>query len=284
MQKIVDTESPLLEILAGMAPGSSKTTLRSWLKEERVAVDGQVVKRGDILLKKGQKVTVGAKVQYIGENIRIIYQDAHLIAIDKPSGMLSVATAFEKGETAHALLKGHFHPRKVYVVHRLDQDTSGVILFALSEKGYEGLKQLFEKHDIERSYCAIVEGIVKPEKGTWQSFLYEDSQYMVHSTPNADEGSLAITHYRVENHTSRFSRLILNLETGKKNQIRVHCQDHGHPVVGDKKYGAGTDSGNRLCLHAQSIAFVHPVTGKKMRFSSPVPEVFNRLVKEKNNA
>ena len=158
------------------------------------------------------------------------------------------------------------------------------MLFALSEQGYQGLKDLFAKHDIERCYCAIVEGRMPTPSGSWQSYLYEDSQYVVHSTPNAEVGSLAITHYQVQNSTPRFTRLTLSLETGRKNQIRVHCKDHGYPVVGDKKYGAATDPLHRLCLHAQLIAFVHPVTGKKMRFSSAPPATFERLVKEKSNS
>ncbi len=282
MHAVIEKDSLLLDALVALAPTSSKTTLRSWLKEGRVSVDGQSAKRADIPLTKGQVVTVSAKAQFVADKIRIVYEDEHLIAIDKPSGLLSVATAFEKGETVHALLKKHFHPRKVFVVHRLDQDTSGVMLFALSDKGYHGLKALFEKHDIERSYCAIVEGRMPTAKGTWQSYLYEDGQYLVHSTPNAEEGRIAITHYRQENVTPRFTRLTLTLETGRKNQIRVHCQDHGYPVVGDKKYGAATDPLHRLCLHAQLIAFTHPVTGKMMRFTSPPPAIFERLVKEKS--
>jgi 23S rRNA pseudouridine1911/1915/1917 synthase len=283
MQHIANSDASLLDILAKLAPQSSKTTLRSWIKEGRVAINGRKAKRGDEIVASGQKVTVGAKVQFLEDNLRILYEDEHLVAIDKPEGMLSVATAFEKGKTAHALLKDWYRPRKVFVVHRLDQETSGVMLFALSEEAYQGLKDIFESHEIERSYCAIVQGKVSPPSGIWQSYLYEDANYVVHSTDDPEKGRLAITHYRVLNSSPRYTRLELKLETGRKNQIRVHCSDHSHPVVGDSKYGATANPLKRLCLHAQLIAFIHPVTGKKMHFSSPLPETFDRLIKEKGS-
>ena len=150
MQHILTEDSlPLLDALAKMAPDSSKTTLRSWIKEERVTIDGNIAKRADESVVKGQKITVESKKQFIDGKIRIVYEDAHFVAIEKPEGVLSVATVFDKTETAHAILKRHYHPRKVHVVHRLDQDTSGVMLYALSEQGYNGLKALFEKHDIK---------------------------------------------------------------------------------------------------------------------------------------
>lgn len=277
MQKIVQEQKSLLTILSQMAPDSSKTTLRSWIKEGRITVDDEVIKRGDTDVAKGQKVAILSKKPHVEHKLSIIYEDDHLVAIDKPTGMLSVATAFEKQETAYSLLKNHYAPRKVQVVHRIDQDTSGVMLFALSDKGYEGLKGLFESHDIERSYCAIVEGRVAQHQGTWQSYLYEDANYVVHSSQNPAKGIIAITHYQVVAATPHYSRLLLRLETGRKNQIRVHCQEHGHPIVGDKKYGATSDPVKRLCLHAASLAFIHPVTGKVLSFVSPVPKAFDRL-------
>jgi len=281
MHYTAQEDSPLLDILALLAPQSSKTTLRSWIKESRVTINGRLAKRADETVSAGQKVEVGSKSVFVDDNLRIVYEDDHLVAIEKPEGLLSVATAFETGNTAHAVLKKWYRPRKVYVVHRLDQETSGVMLFALSEKGYHGLKALFEKHDIERSYCAIVQGRVSPPAGTWQSYLYEDPNYKVHSTDEPEKGRIATTHYRVVNSSPRYSRLELKLETGRKNQIRVHCADHHYPVVGDSKYGSTANPIKRLCLHAQLIAFIHPVTEKKLRFQSTVPESFDRLIKGK---
>lgn len=278
MKTNVEKEQSLLDQLIALAPQSSKTTLRSWIKEGRVLVNGTTIKRADTQVFPGQVVSVGSKVQLVENKLRIIYEDSHLIAVDKEAGMLSVSTAFEKHDTVHALLKKHFSPRKVYVVHRLDQDTSGVIVFALSDAAYKGLKKLFAAHTIERSYCAIVEGELPQASGTWESYLYEDSLYKVHSTDDPSKGELAITHFQTEGKSAKYSRLKLTLETGKKNQIRVHCQDHGVPVAGDKKYGAITDPLKRLCLHAETLAFVHPITDKEMHFSSPIPPGFNRKV------
>lgn len=278
MQIVSSENELLLNIVIKIAPDSSKTTLRSWIKEGRVTVDDQVVKRADCQVNKGQVVAIGNRQHFAERRLHILYEDDHLVAIEKPEGLLSVATTFEKEETAHSLLKKHYYPRKVQVVHRIDQDTSGVMLFALSEKGYEGLKALFESHDIKRSYCAIVEGKVTPSHGTWQSYVYEDANYVVHSSQNKEKGSIAITHYRVSSVSPCYSCLILTLETGRKNQIRVHCQDCGHSVVGDKKYGSSLNPIKRLCLHAASLAFVHPISGKELEFISPIPKSFQKLV------
>jgi len=277
MHLILKEDTYLLDVLIAMAPQCSKTTLRSWLKDGRVTVDGGVVKVGSTLVTLGQKVCVESKPQLIANKIRVIYEDNDLIAVEKPTGMLSVSTAFETSDTVFALLKATFRPRTVYVVHRLDQDTSGVMLFALSEKAFIRLKEIFAAHDIERKYCAIVEGHMAEPKGSWQSYLYEDANYKVHTTNDPEKGRLAITHFKALNSTSKFSRLELTLETGRKNQIRVHCRDAGHAVVGDKKYGSSTDPIKRVCLHAFLLALNHPVTEKPLRFTSPIPSTFDRL-------
>jgi 23S rRNA pseudouridine1911/1915/1917 synthase len=283
MQINAPNDDSLINILACLSPESSKTTLRSWIKDGRVYIDDVPAKRADQPVAKDQIVSLGNKQRFADQNkkLKILYEDRHLVAIDKPEGLLSVATAFQKEETAHALVKAYYAPKKVYVIHRIDQDTSGVMLFGLSEEGYEGLKILFEKHDIERSYCAIVEGRLEQQSGTWSSYLYEDPAYRVHSTDDPEKGKMAITNYTVDDASPYYSRLTLKLETGRKNQIRVHCQDAGHSIVGDKKYGAVSDPIKRLCLHAASLGFIHPVTDKQMRFTSPLPEEFYRLVPRK---
>lgn len=268
----------LLEALHQISPQSSKNTLRSWIKEGRVEVDDATVKNPSILVLKNQQVTVGQRKKILRSGIPILYEDQDFVIVDKPTGLLSVATAFEKGETVHAFLKEHYHPRKVFVVHRLDQDTSGVIVFALNQAVHDKLKDLFEAHAIERSYTAIVEGQLSVSSGTWQSYQYEDSQYVVHETQDETKGRLAITHFKAIAFSKRYTQVQLQLETGRKNQIRVHCQSAGHPVVGDKKYGAHSNPLKRLCLHAHLLAFQHPFTKKQLRFESPIPEEFYRLV------
>lgn len=274
------TNTTLLEALGQLAPKSSKTTLRSWLKDGRVTINGKTHKIATTPVLEGQNIEVNPKpARVLEEGLKIIYEDDHIVAIDKPEGMLSVSTNFEKGKTAHALLKNKYRPRKVYVVHRLDQDTSGVMIFALSEKAKEALKEVFEKHDIERAYTAIIEGHLEESEGTWKCLLFEDANYFVRKTSNPEKGKMAITHYQVQATNDKFSRLKLELETGRKNQIRVHCQIAGHPIVGDNKYDAVENPIRRLCLHAHLLAFVHPITKKQLRFESPVPEKFKRVIK-----
>lgn len=279
MKYIASKDMSLIEALEKLSPESSKTTLRSWLKEGRVTINGEAAKLSSTPILEGQEISLKARPVIIDEGIRILYEDKHLVVIDKPEGLLSVATNFEKGKTAHGILKDYYRPRKrVFVVHRLDQETSGIMLFALSEESRDKLKKIFEEHAIEREYYAIVEGTVKQPKGKWESFLFEDERYHVHSTNDPVKGQKAISHYVLKAYSSRYSALAITLETGRKNQIRVHCQEAGHPVVGDKKYGAKSNPIKRLCLHARLLAFAHPILKKPMRFESSLPENFERLV------
>lgn len=267
-------DSGLLDLLAKFFPDSSKATLRALISDGRIYIAGVVAKSAKQQVNKGQEIGLKDKVRMVENQIPIVYEDNAIIVINKPEGLLSVSTVFEKAETAHALLKRKYFPRPIYVVHRLDQDTSGVMVFAFSEQSLEGLKKKFLTHDIERRYTAIVEGKLTLQKGTWQSYLHENANYVVKSVEDSEEGELAITHYEVKACNRIYSRLELTLETGKKNQIRVQCQDAGHPIVGDKKYGSRSNPLKRLGLHAHYLAFAHPLTGKKMSFSSPVPDSF----------
>ncbi len=279
MKYKVTKEQTLLEALALLAPDCSKTTLKSFLKNERIHIDGLVQKSATLKVMPGQLITLEDKAKLSDRgDIRIIYQDQHLIAIDKPSGMLTVSTAFEKDKTAHSFLKKSFKPKKIYVVHRLDQDTSGVMIFALSEEAYVNLKKMFELHELDRAYTAIIEGHLETSKGTFSSYLVEDENYVVRETNDRNEGRLAITHYEVLKASRYYSALTLRLETGRKNQIRVHCQNAGHPIVGDKKYGSTINPVKRLCLHAHLLAFDHPITKKKMHFESPLPQELKKLL------
>lgn len=278
MKYIAVSDLNLLDTLSLVSPESSKTTLRSWLKDGRVTVNGVIIKIASSPVLIGQEIVVGGKPRFIEGGIRIYHEDSHLVVIDKPAGLLSVATDYEKEKTAHSILKDHYRPKRVFVIHRLDQDTSGVMLFAFTEEARDKLKAIFEAHDIERVYFAIVEGQVKERSGTWQSYLYEDDFYVVHSTPDPDRGQIAITHYTVISSTKRCTALKLKLETGRKNQIRVHCQDFGHSILGDKKYGASSNPLKRLALHAHVLAFTHPITNKPLRFESAIPTDFQPLI------
>lgn len=282
MKYIAPRNIVLLEALSTLCPESSKTTLRSWIKEGRVRIDEELALTANTQVTEGQTITVGNRKRFLPDNIIILYEDADLVVIDKPSGLLSVASTFDKTETAHAILKKHYPNKKVQVVHRIDQDTSGVMMFALSQEAYDQLKKDFEVHAIERSYTAIVEGKMLSSSGTWKSLLYEDANYVVHITNDPSIGKEAVTHYTVKNHNRYYSWLELNLETGRKNQIRVHCQAAGHSIVGDKKYGATTNPIKRLCLHAHLLGFTHPVTHKKLSFQSLPPREFYRIIEDRS--
>lgn len=278
MKYLTQEQIPLIEALSILSPQSSKRTLKQWVNEGRITINGSVVKK-ERMLQPGDLVALGAKKRFLESGVRLLYEDSDLVIIEKPRGLLSVATDFQTVDTAHAVLKRTYRKRTVHVVHRLDQDTSGVMVFALSEKGREGLKKLFAKHELKREYCAIVEGHFDTAEGTWTSYLYEQPNYKMYVTNDPQKGQIAITHYLVEGVSRRYSRLRLRLETGRKNQIRVQCQEAGHPVVGDEKYGAKTDPIKRLALHAMGLEFIHPVSKKKLTFQSPIPESFKRLVK-----
>lgn len=270
--------TPILELLKELAPDSSNATLRSWIEKGRVTAAGKVVNRSNHPVLAGQEVVVGPRIQFARGDIKILFEDEHLVVLDKPEKLLSVATDFQDQYTAHAILKRRRRPGRVFPVHRLDRDTSGVMMFAYTEAACEALKEQFEKRSIEKIYLAIVEGKMEQKMGRWESFLREDGNYFVASSVGAGS-KLAITEYEVIAQNSRYTALKLKLKTGRKNQLRVHCREAGFPIVGDKKYGAQSNPVKRLCLHARSVAFTHPNLGKRMQIEVPIPEEFPRLVK-----
>lgn len=277
MKYIVPTDMTLFEALSSMAKESSKNSLRGWLRAERIFVNGLVEKNERRQLRPKDEVSLGKKLLYLSEGLRILFEDRDLVVIDKPPGLLSVATDFEKSITAHAILKERFRSQMVYPVHRLDRETSGVMLFAYSERAKDVLKETFASHAIERIYYAVVEGVPPEKKGVWKSLLIEDSAYVVRSSK---EGRIAVTHYEVISSRAGCSLLQLRLETGRKNQIRVHCSEAGFPIVGDEKYGAKTNPFKRLALHAHILGFLHPISQKAMRFQSPFPSCFHKYAEK----
>jgi tRNA pseudouridine32 synthase/23S rRNA pseudouridine746 synthase/23S rRNA pseudouridine1911/1915/1917 synthase len=276
---ISDKEGELLELLKERFPDSSKATLRSWIEHYRVHVDGKPKKLARSPIKKGQQLEVLPKAQVLEGGLEILYSDRHLVAIDKPEGILSVATPQNATYHAHAILKRHFHPGRVFVVHRLDRETSGVMLFARTEQALWALKQELADHTMGREYYAIVEGTLQERSGTWSSRLIEGKDLKMRPTQREGEGELAVTHYHVIEQHRLGALLHLRLETGKKNQIRVHCQMAGHPIVGDDKYGSYLDPCGRLALHAHRLTLVHPVAKKQMRIESSLPESFEAILK-----
>jgi RluA family pseudouridine synthase len=217
------------------------------------------------------------------KGFEVLYEDDHLIVGNKAPGLLTVGALWEREHTVHQLLnkyvrKGNSTSRKrVFVVHRLDQATSGVLMFAKSERVQFLLKEGWK--DVQKTYYAIVHGRMPKSSGTISSYLQEDEDYVVHSSADSGEGRLSHTAYTVERETPRFSLLKIDLLTGRKNQIRVHMADQGHPIVGDDKYGRpGSVRYPRLFLHAKEISFVHPLSHKPLVFTTALPGPFTTLL------
>ncbi len=221
-------------------------------------------------------------IKYIGKGIAIVYEDKYLLVIDKPEGLLTVATEREKDRTAHALITDYIRrgcgrsQKRIYVVHRLDRETSGLLIFAKSEEVKFRLQARWKEND--KKYLTIVHGTCEKDSGTISSYLAEDSAYNVYSTPDSTKGKLAQTEYRVLKRAKNYSLLEVTLLTGRKNQIRVHFAGIGRPIVGDTKYGHENDSQPRMALHARALSFRHPFTGKTLSFTSEIPEFFTTLV------
>ncbi|MGE3953834.1 MAG: RluA family pseudouridine synthase [Parachlamydiales bacterium] len=263
----------LIDHLATLYPDSSRRTLKNWLAGGRVRVNGQVERKATLPI-EGEEVTLGRYEVRPFCGIHILYEDPHLIAISKPAGLLSFPLDTPGSRHALGLLRHHLEEPKIQPVHRLDRETSGVMVFARSERGHEGLDALFEGRNLEREYIAVVEGHLAEDKGTWESLLLERADLSVASHP---KGKRAVTHFEVIGRTPKLSHLRLKLETGRKHQIRVHCSEAGHPVVGDKRYGGSFDPIERLALHAHTLAFNHPVTGKPLHFTAKLPTSFQRV-------
>ena len=279
----VKENSPLMKFLIQNLKNKSRDNIKSLLRNKHIWINNQAVSQFDHPLTPGQQVLIkrkGSPGKEIERKLHIVFEDDHIIVIDKSAGLLSVSTGVE-GETAISILSEYVKKEnpgnKIFVVHRLDRDTSGLLLFSKSERIQSLLQNSWQSSVTERTYYAVVEGVVKKPADTIKTYLYESTAYFMHVTDDPEKGELAITHYKVLKAGRDYSLIEVDLETGKKNQIRVHMQSIGHPVVGDKKYGTGTNPIGRLGLHAGVLAFIHPETRVPMRFVSKMPASFLRL-------
>lgn len=267
----------LLEALRKLYPDSSRRTLQNWLKSGRFSLNGKEILKENTDLEAGD--VLSSKQTFSRPRIPgvpILYEDRHLIAIDKPEGLLSTPLDEEASTKKHALgiLREYYQSDQIFAVHRIDRETSGVLLFARGKASAEKLGAMFEAHDLKRRYSAIIEGNLKEDSGTWACPLLElDNLNVVESV----DGKMAITHFEVYRRSPKYTYINLTLETGKKHQIRAHCKRAGHPVVGDKRYGSKQDPLHRLCLHARSIEFSHPFTKKVLYIESPLHKSFQVL-------
>ncbi|MFB9328416.1 RluA family pseudouridine synthase [Paenibacillus aurantiacus] len=280
-QYAVLEQSELLPFLLLHLKDKGRNAVKSMLARGQIAVNGEVVKLYNHLLQPGATVAVShglivERAPLIG--LRILHEDDDLIVVHKDSGLLSIASDKENELTAYRQLTAHVREAdpasRIFVVHRLDRDTSGVMMFAKSEYVQQQLQNDWQNAVTERSYIALVEGWVKKSEGTVTSWLKESKTLKMYSSPYPNDGQHAVTHYKTLETNKTVSLLEVRLETGRKNQIRVHMEDIGHPIVGDKKYGARLKLLNRLGLHARVLAFVHPTSGESMRFETDIPKSF----------
>lgn len=217
------------------------------------------------------------------KGLTILYEDQDILVINKSNGLLTVSTEREKYKTAHFLLneyvkKGNSRSRnRVFIVHRLDRETSGLLVFAKYEQAKRYLQD--EWASFTKTYLAVVQGTLPEKEGVITSYLLENKAHRVYSVTDAEKGKFAKTGYKVVRASGKFSLLEINLFTGRKNQIRVHFAEKGHPVVGDKMYGKKEKGIKRLCLHAASLSLVHPFTKENMTFETEAPPYFKTLVR-----
>ncbi|NLA87394.1 MAG: RluA family pseudouridine synthase [Clostridiales bacterium] len=281
---IVGEPAKLLDFLLEKLTNKSRNNVKSLLTNKTVSVDGKTVTRHDHPLWKGQTVTIASKAHMLKKQynqLNILYEDDELLAIDKPAGLLSIATDDEKEKTAYRLMTEYVrigNPNgRVFIVHRLDRDTSGVLISAKNERLKLALQSNWNNLVTTRGYTAIVEDMPKERSGQITSWLKETKTHRTYSSSTAGDGREAVTNYRVIKASNNYALLKISIETGRKNQIRVHMKDLCHPIAGDKKYGAKTNPLGRLCLHAELLEFRHPFTDRHMILKSAVPKSFMGL-------
>lgn len=280
----VKKEQEIQVFLTEAFPQNTRSSLKSWLQNRKIQVNGKTISKYNHIVKVGDVVSIvkpviKKKVRYDG--LTILFEDEHLLVIDKVEGLLSIAGQNKEEETAFRILSEHVKEenakQRIFVIHRLDKDTSGVMMYAKTQQVQELMQKNWQDFVLERSYYVVVEGDVEEEEGTIKSWLTEGKTFMVYSCFYDNGGQLAILNFRRLNHNKYFSMLEVNLDTGRKNQIRVQMQAIGHPVAGDKKYGAKTNVIKRIALHAKTIKFIHPITNQDMLFDVPTPKSFYKL-------
>ena len=279
---------PLMEFVSGKMPAAKRTDIKKWLKFGQVMVGGAVTSAFDAPVCTGVEVKINLTrgfPLFRHPRVKLVYEDDDVIVINKGYGILSVRTnPMKREECAYDIVRDYIkdvNPRnRLYVVHRLDRDTSGLMMFTKTEESQQVLRHNWNNMILERLYVAVLEGYLEEDKGYVKSRLAENSQFVVYSTDVPGEGRLAVTHYEVMERGHGYTLAQFSLDTGRKNQIRVHASDLGHPIAGDRKYGASTSPIHRLALHAMTLRFAHPVTRKDMNFQTPIPAAFIGAVRK----
>ena len=283
----VSTSAELLSYCFSAWPELKKKQIRSWLKYQAITVNGRPISQFNHPLHPGDVVAVrndrfAAPQAVVGSGIRVFFEDADILVVDKPPDLLSIASEAEQEKTAYHQLTNHVrqgnpHARgRVWIVHRLDRETSGLMVFAKTPEAKEFLQGNWDS--AEKRYEAVVEGRLRETHGTFESDLDESNPFKVTSVRPSENTRHAITHYRVLGFRSGRTLVELTLETGRRHQIRVQLAEAGCPIIGDKKYGAKSNPAKRLGLHSSSLKFRHPVNGQDLTFTAPLPKELVRLV------
>lgn len=279
---VVKEQAPLLEWLLQNLK-QSKTKVKATLQGRGIKVNGKVTTQFDYPLMPGMKISVSQTKKndvFKSRYVKIVYEDQYLVVIEKNIGILSMA-AGHSSLNVKTILDDYFQKTRqkcrAHVVHRLDRDTSGLMIYAKDMQTEQILEHEWHQLVYDRRYVAVVSGEMEDDEGTVANWLKDNKAYVTYSSPVDNGGKYAVTHFHTLARTTEYSLVEYRLETGRKNQIRVHSADMGHPVCGDTKYGNGHDPVHRLCLHAYMLCFVHPVTRKGMEFETPIPTSFKQL-------
>lgn len=282
----VNAPVKLMEHLSASMPDRKRTFIKQLLSHNQVAVNGRPESQFDLELQSTDSVKVNFTHEFKVFNnrrLKIVYEDDDIIVVEKGYGLLSMGNDKKPDNTAYSILRDYVkwtNPlNKIFIVHRLDRDTSGLMMFAKSMEAKEKMQHNWNNMVLNRVYVAVVEGEPAEKEGTVKSYLVENSRYEVYSTDDPKKGQLAVTRYRTIQTNGKYSLLELELDTGRKNQIRVHMHDLGHPISGDTKYGAEKSPLHRLALHAKTLRFIHPITRQIMDFSSRVPGGFMSITR-----
>lgn len=285
----VTSETTLLPFLIETLKDKNRTEIKALLKYRHIAMKDKPVTQFDTPLMPGDTVQVNFGRSYFkfsNPQVRILYEDQWMVVIEKASGLLSVANDNNRDRNAFAIVRDyvrHDNPdAELYVCHRLDQYTSGILMFAKNRDMQHELRDNWDFYVKERRYVCVTERVPARPEDEIRSLLTENERLQVHSTDNEDEGRLAITRYRVLQSRGRYALVDVEIFTGKKNQIRVHMAEMGCPISGDIKYGAETNPARRLMLHNYRFSIIHPVSGELMTFRLPYPAVFRKLTQPDN--
>ncbi len=281
---MVEEEKPLLDFLLEKLKGQSRTKIKATLQGRGIKVGKRIETQFDFMLEPGMVVYVSKTKRnqevLTSRYMKIVYEDAYLVVIEKQVGILSMA-AGHRSLNVKTVLDEYFRRSKqrcqAHVVHRLDRDTSGLMIYAKDKQTEQLLEHAWKDYVYDRRYIAVLSGAMEQQEGTVANWLKDNKAYFTFSSPVDNGGKYAVTHFYVVDRTPEYSLVEFKLDTGRKNQIRVHAGDLGHPVCGDMKYGNGDDPCGRLALHAFLLCFEHPVTHQRMEFESPIPQSFNMI-------